>query len=129
MIIANQTFWLKTVNECINLIIMPINFRNSLFILVVVQLIPVTVEPNTRNFTIVRKQFSQLLFHEVDITIPVTLRRSTSAFPRSTGFVLIVGPVPIQQRIEAEQFNSLAMTFIRQFFQRIALPCCIADLP
>src|ERR1700722_1235535 len=99
VIISYQTLRLQMMYHGINLFQVPVYRRFVGFVLIIWKLVPVPVEPDSCDWTILSKQFCQLGFHECNIMVPVAFGSSSGPMPCTSGFVLIIAAIPVQQRI------------------------------
>src|SRR5260370_42349342 len=99
VIISDQALWLHLMDHGVNLFQVPVYCRFVRFIMIIGKLVPVSVEPDSCNGTILSKQLRQLGLHESDIMVPVTFGSSSGAMSGTSCFILIIAAIPVQQRI------------------------------
>ncbi len=89
-------------------------------------LIPYPVEPDSSDLAVTGKQFGELVEHELMIGRPFTGQRA-AGFATGTPHGIIVGSVPIDQRIVKMQPDALLVTLTRQLFENVAPERCRID--
>ena len=87
--------------------------------IIIIELVPIPIKPDPRYLSVIRQQFSQLVFHELDVIIPVAMNGATGTMTRVAGPVRIIISSPVEQRIIKEQTNSLLVTFIRDHLYNV----------
>ena len=86
VVVSDQGIGAQLMDEGIDFIVVPIGFFP----------LPMSIEPDASDFTIIGQQFSELSFHEIDIAPPICVYRCTvdDLFSKT-----IIITAPIQQGI------------------------------
>jgi len=114
VVVDDHTTWLDGVNMVINFPHAPVE---------ICRLIPLSVEPDGPNLSIVCQQLGQLTQHEVVVVLPLTFFGATHAIS-CPSHGIIIGTTPIEQGIVKVQLDALLVAFISKFLDHIATEWC-----
>lgn len=99
VIVTNQALWLEAMDELIDFPDMPIYLRWLILIGIIGQLVPKSIKPNPSYLAVICEQFGELCLHEMNIAHPITFLGTTSTMARTPGLILVIGSIPVEQRI------------------------------
>src|SRR5690349_1644776 len=112
VVVAYQTLRLQLMDKSIYFIQVPVNFRCSVGGAFRCCLVPITIKPDASNFSIIGKQLGKLVFHELNIIIPVAFYSTACALAGAPCPPAIIITAPIKQGVIEEQFNALLVALV-----------------
>jgi len=131
-IVRNHAIRLQRVNEVVQFGKMPIHSRIFARIIRLVffgQLVPFAVEPNPCYFAVVCEQFRKLVFHELNVGFPFALFGAPCTLAGAPVGMVVVGAVPINQRVIEHEFDVLPTAFVCQLLYEVFAVRRVHDVP
>ena len=118
VVVTDEARWLELVDESVLLVELPVEWG---WILVTV---PLSVEPDGADFTIVCEQLGQLLIHEVIICRPVLVLPNTAddLLAGTSHWVLVARPVNV--RVVEVQLDALLVALVGKLLEHVAAEWC-----
>ena len=118
VVVTDEARWLEFVDERVLLVELPVEWG---WILVTV---PLSVEPDGADFTIVCEQLGQLLIHEVVVCRPVLVLPNTAddLLAGTSHWVLVARPVNV--RVVEVQLDALLVALVGKLLEHVAAEWC-----